>query len=172
MASIAGTIKGNLSPELKQKLESLMHEAMARPTEFGGNISKRVVLTEASIVPKVEEESRTEARIVCEMVVEQDMANPGGVLHGACAALLIDVCSTLVFLASSRGPGVSASMDVIYHAPAAVGSKIRIINTAMAVGGRIMSARTEIWDDTTKRLCVTGIHVKMEPSPPRSGPKM
>jgi hypothetical protein len=28
-------------------------------------------------------------------------------------------CTTLVFLAASRSPGVSASMDVVYHAPAA-----------------------------------------------------
>jgi len=42
----------------------------------------------------------------------------------------------------------------------------------MAVGARIMSSRTEIWDDTTKRLCVTGIHVKMEPSPPKSKSKL
>ena len=74
------------------------------------------------------------------------MLNPGGSLHGACAAYLIDMyvfhlfhplllsfqqffsgftnrvcsCTTLVFLAASRGPGVSASMDVVYHAPAAL----------------------------------------------------
>jgi len=62
----------------------------------------------------------------------------------------------------------------------------------MAVGARIMSARTEasspcwgkhtsithfvpafqIWDDTKKRLCVTGIHVKMEPSPPKGKTKL
>ena len=72
------------------------------------------------------------------------MLNPGGSLHGACAAYLIDMyvfplfhhllslqqmfsgftshvhsCTTLVFLAAARSPGVSASMDVIYHAPAA-----------------------------------------------------
>jgi len=100
------------------------------------------------------------------------MLNPGGSLHGACAAYLIDICTTLVFLAAARSPGVSASMDVIYHAPAAPGARLRIVNTALAVGARIMSARTEIWDDTTKRLCVTGIHVKMEPSTPKSKPKM
>jgi len=100
------------------------------------------------------------------------MLNPGGSMHGGCAAFLIDACTTLVFLAASRSAGVSASMDVVYHAPAALGAKLRIVNTAIAVGARIMSARSEIWDDTTKRLCVTGIHVKMEPSAPKSKQKL
>jgi len=62
-------------------------------------------------------------------------------------------------------------MDLVYHAPAPPGAKLRIVNTAIAVGARIMSARSEIWDDTAKRLCVTGIHVKMEPSVPKNKPK-
>ena len=71
------------------------------------------------------------------------------------------------------------------------GAKLRIVNTAIAVGARIMSARSEasftshllcvdviilttlqIWDVTTKRLCVTGIHVKMEPSVPKTKQKL
>jgi len=161
-------IKGNLSPKLKQQLEAGIYGIMARSDVYGASIGKRVVVTEASIVPKAEEASRTEARVVCELTVEEDMLNPGGRLHGACAAYLIDSCSTLVFVASGRSGGVTQSLDLVFHAPAAPGSKLRIVNTSMAVGARIMSSRTEIWDDTTKRLCVTGIHVKMEPSPPKS----
>jgi hypothetical protein len=73
------------------------------------------------------------------------MLNPGGSLHGACAAFLIDAyvfhffplpplalaifsnlqghvysCTTLVFVVAARSPGVSASMDIVYHAPAAL----------------------------------------------------
>ncbi|KAI0248827.1 HotDog domain-containing protein [Lactifluus subvellereus] len=165
-------IKGNLPPDVKQTIDMVLSQLMSKPTVFGASIGKRVVITEASVVPKAEESSRTEVRVVCEVTVEEDMLNPGGSLHGACAAFLIDICTTLVFLAAARSPGVSASMDVVYHAPAAPGAKLRIVNTALAVGARIMSARTEIWDDTTKRLCVTGIHVKMEPSVPKSKPKM
>ncbi|KAI0306872.1 HotDog domain-containing protein [Multifurca ochricompacta] len=172
-ASLADSrIKGNLSPQLKFLLEEGLYRVMSTPTLFGASIGKRIVITEASIVPKAEEASKTEARVVCELIVREDMLNPGGSLHGGCAAFLVDICSTLVLLASGRSPGVSASMDVVYHAPAAPGAKLRIVNTAMAVGARIMSARTEIWDDTTKRLCVTGIHVKMEPSAPKDKAKM
>jgi len=165
-------IKGNVSPERKYQLESIMYEIMANSDVFASSVGKRVVITEASIVPKAEEASRTEARVVCEITVEQDMLNPGNSLHGGCAAFLIDSCSTLVFVAAGRDAGVTASLDCVYHAPAALGSKLRIVNTGMAVGARIMSARTEIWDDTKKRLCVTGIHVKMQASPPKDNPKL
>lgn len=165
-------MKGNLPPEQKQGLETIMYDVMSRSDLFGASIGRRVVITEASIVPKAEEASRTEARVVCEVTVEEDMLNPGRSLHGGCAAFLIDSCSTLVFIAAGRSAGVSASMDVVYHAPATLGSKLRIVSTAMAIGARIMSARTEIWDDTKKRLCVTGIHVKMEPSPPERESKL
>ncbi|KAH9002446.1 HotDog domain-containing protein [Lactarius hatsudake] len=169
-------MKGNLPPEQKQGLETIMHHIMSRSDLFGASVGRRVVITEASIVPKAEEASRTEARVVCEVTVEEDMLNPGKSLHGGCAAFLIDrcvySCSTLVFIAAGRSAGVSASMNVVYHAPATHGSKLRIVSTAMALGTRIMSARTEIWDVTKKRLCVTGIHVKMEPSPPKNESKL
>ncbi|KAH9972975.1 HotDog domain-containing protein [Lactifluus volemus] len=165
-------IDGNLPPEVKQTIHKVLSQVMSKSTLFGASIGERVVITEASIVPKAEESSKTEVRIVCETTVQEDMLNPGGSLHGACAAFLVDICTTLVFLAAARFPGVSVSMDIVYHAPAAPGAKLRIVNTALTVGARIMSARTEIWDDTTKRLCVTGIHVKMEPSLPKSKPKM
>lgn len=64
-------IKGNLSSELKQQLEEGMYGLMARSDVYGASIGKRVVVTEASIVPKAEEASRTEARVVCEVTVEE-----------------------------------------------------------------------------------------------------
>jgi hypothetical protein len=78
------------------------------------------------------------------------------------------------------------------------GAKLRIVNSGIAMGSRIMSARSEvrftflfgeisfacalsshivvvtfqIWDETTKRLCVTGVHIKMEPSLPKVKQKL
>ena len=71
------------------------------------------------------------------------------------------------------------------------GSKLRIINTGMAMGFRTMSSRTEasstprasdlsihfvsafqIWDDTNKRLCVTAINVRLQPSPAKRKAKL
>jgi hypothetical protein len=67
-------IKGNLSLKLKQQLEAGMYGIMARSDIYGASIGKRVVVTEASIVPKAEEASRTEARVVCEVTVEEGSA--------------------------------------------------------------------------------------------------
>jgi acyl-coenzyme A thioesterase 13 len=64
-------IKGNLPPNVKQVLDTVMHDVMARPNVFGASIGERVTITEASIVPKTEESSRTEARVVCEVTVTE-----------------------------------------------------------------------------------------------------
>lgn len=127
-SSDSSRIKGNLPPKVKQMLDTVVHEIMARPNVFGASIGERVVITEASIIPKTEEPSRTEARVVCEVTVTEgqsapfeqvlrrandvttmrpqsttsnlvavaetilqlDMLNPEGSLHGGCAAFLID----------------------------------------------------------------------------------
>ena len=64
-------IKGNLPPSVKQMLDTVMHEVMARPNVYGASIGERVTITEASIVPKTEESTRTEARVVCEVTVTE-----------------------------------------------------------------------------------------------------
>ena len=64
-------IKGNLPPAVKQMLDTILHEAMARPSVYGASIGERVTIVEASIVPKPEESTRTEARVVCEVTVTE-----------------------------------------------------------------------------------------------------
>ena len=62
-----GRIKSNLPPKVKQTLDTVMHEIMAQPNIFRVSIGERVVITEASIVPKSEESSRTEVWVICEI---------------------------------------------------------------------------------------------------------
>jgi hypothetical protein len=64
-------IKGNLPPNIKQMLDKVMHEVMARPNVYGASIGERVSIIEASVVPKAEESTRTEARVVCEVTVTE-----------------------------------------------------------------------------------------------------
>ncbi len=66
-----GRIKGNLPANVKQMLDTVMHEVMARPNVYGASIGERVSIVEASIVPKAEESTRTETRIVCEVTVTE-----------------------------------------------------------------------------------------------------
>lgn len=72
----ASLISGNLPTEVKQAIETVLHKVMARSPVFGSTISKRLVVTEASIVPKAEEASRTEARVVCEVTVGEGATGP------------------------------------------------------------------------------------------------
>lgn len=64
-------IKGNLPPNVKQVLDRVMHEVMARPNVYGASIGERVSIIEATVVPKAEESTRTEARVVCEVIVTE-----------------------------------------------------------------------------------------------------
>lgn len=68
-------MSGNLPTEVKQAIETVLHKVMARSPVFGSSISKHLVVTEASIVPKAEEASRTEARVVCEVTVGEGAAS-------------------------------------------------------------------------------------------------
>ena len=75
-ASASQAIKGNLPPKVKHMLDSVLHELMARPNVFGAAIGERIVITEASTVPKAEESSRSEARVVCEVTVAEGSSVP------------------------------------------------------------------------------------------------
>ena len=68
---IDNRIKGNLPPDVKQMVHTILSQVMTRPAVFGASIGERVIITEASVVPKAEESSRTEVRIVCEVTVEE-----------------------------------------------------------------------------------------------------
>ncbi|KAG6875458.1 hypothetical protein C0992_003768 [Termitomyces sp. T32_za158] len=137
---------------------------------FGASIAKRLEVTEASVLQKAEEPSKTEGRMVCELTVEEDMLNGGGNIHGGCSAFLIDICSsmpiTMLRLATTGEYeySVSQSLNIVYHSPAGLGDRIRLVSTTLTIGGRVVSARTEIWNVTHHRLVASGVHIKMKPS--------
>ncbi|KAL5525412.1 hypothetical protein ACEPAF_9282 [Sanghuangporus sanghuang] len=165
------SIAGNAPASAKQQMVSALCVFMHGGSGFADAIGGRLVITEAEVARKREEPERTEARVVCEIDVEQDMVNGGGNMHGGCSAYLIDVCSTLPIIAlmdalkrGGRG-GVSQVLDVVYHSPARVGDRLRIVSTTISLGARAMSARSEIWNQTQHRLVATGVHIKMDPSP-------
>ncbi|KAJ3779023.1 HotDog domain-containing protein [Lentinula raphanica] len=163
-------IAGNGSDKVKAVLKDVPKLFLnGRPNIFAASIIKKLVLAQVSIKSNVIEPQRKEGLVVYNVTVEEDMVNGGGTLHGGCSAFLIDLCSTASIMALKIDQGVSArdvsqSMSIVYHAPAAVGETLRIVNTTMAVGRRVASARTEIWSETHHRLVASGVHIKMEPS--------
>lgn len=173
-------IRGNAPTEIKERLSNI--KAYFRsfaptkfqdlPNTFGKSISNRFAVTEISILSKVDEESKLEGKVVVEIEVDEEMINGAGNIHGGCSAFLVDVCSSLSISALSLAtvgkeqPSVSQAINMIYHSPATLGDKLRIVNTSMTLGNRTQSCRTEIWNSTHHRLVASGTHVKMMPSPP------
>ncbi|KAJ7141876.1 HotDog domain-containing protein [Mycena crocata] len=131
---------------------------------FGDAIIERLVVTHASVDKKLEDPVKEEGKVVCELSVTEDMLNGGGNVHGGCSAFLVDVCSSLSLMVLQRVLNVSQSLNLVYHSPAGLGEKLRIVSITMTVGARAMSARTEIWNATHHRLVASGVHIKMAPS--------
>ncbi|KAK0243384.1 hypothetical protein EDD85DRAFT_926253 [Armillaria nabsnona] len=133
------TIKGNISDEEKQ---------------LGANIFSYFV------------NSREES-----YGAEVDMCNVFGTLHGACAAYIVDPCSvsSLVVLGAAigaDGTGVSQSLNVIWHQPAKMGTKLRVVSTSVFIHGRIRTARCELWDKERDKLYVSAIHTTVNNTRP------
>jgi len=172
-------ISGNVPDEVKRfvGIPAIVFKSrvpeVSKPI-FGESVTNRLLITEISVVPKAEEPKRLEGRVVCEITVEEDMLNGAGYIHGGCSAFLIDMCTTLCMLAlsmTSSGelfPSVSQSLNVVYHSPAGLGDRLRLVNTTMTLGARAHSARTEIWNLTHRRLVSSGVHIKMQPSDPKT----
>ncbi|KAH8109507.1 HotDog domain-containing protein [Phellopilus nigrolimitatus] len=166
-------IAGNATDEVKQHMTDMLFTFMGRGKGFSDAIGGRIKIIEVNIQEKAQEPQKQEGMVVCEIDVEEDMVNGSGNIHGGCSAYLVDLCSTLPICALGKASGrngiggVSQVIDVIYHSPARVGERLRIINTTISIGARVMSARSEIWNATHHRLVATGMHIKMEPSPPK-----
>jgi len=170
----ASRIAGNVSLDLKEFIALQFKDIMANKTGIGfaQSVGMKFALMEISWLKKPEEPERMEARVVMEGFVDDDMANSWGNLHGGCTAYLADICTTMALLTFDmltdgyRG-SVSQSLNVMYHSPASIGDKVRIVNTTMTVGSRAMSARCEIWNETHHRLVASAVHAKMVPSMPK-----
>ncbi|KAH9833817.1 HotDog domain-containing protein [Rhodofomes roseus] len=170
MARWKGTLdkaKTNLSSE---QLEKLAYIAAwhTREGDFADSVQNNLEIVECNTFVRPGDE-KTHARVVYEATVTKDMCNAHGMMHGGCAAYLVDCCTSIALVVMGLATGgpvdlVSQSLSTTYHAGAKLGDKIQIVNISTAAGKRAVTARAEIWDLTTKRLAVTGNHVKMVPS--------
>ncbi|TFK91084.1 hypothetical protein K466DRAFT_596438 [Polyporus arcularius HHB13444] len=160
-------IKG-LPEEQEARIRAAIVKVTLGPSMFARSVGTRVVPTEVEVFRRAKD-GKMQARMVYETTVEEDMLNIEGTMHGGCGVYIIDQCSSvaLMVLASALDKPiyfVSKTLDTTFHAPAPAGAKLEIVNTTVAFGGRTVSAATEIWDVTNKRLCMTGVHNKMAPS--------
>ncbi|KAF9073977.1 hypothetical protein BDP27DRAFT_1215001, partial [Rhodocollybia butyracea] len=100
-----------------------------------------------------------------------DMANNRYTMHGGCTAFLVDMCSSLALAAltrninpnSSKFKAVSQSLNIVYHSPAPVGDRLRIVSTTMPVPfvSKELELDSNIWSKDYHRLVASGMHNMM-----------
>ncbi|KAF8165862.1 hypothetical protein B0H34DRAFT_254120 [Crassisporium funariophilum] len=140
-------IKGNVSEDMKRFSTALFRFFVSTEDKsYGAAVGQRLKFLEINIWG--------EGRSACgesifEIMVGEDMCNVFGTLHGACAAYIVDPCSvsslvTLGTFLGIDGTGVSQSMNLIWHSPVRMGTKLRVVATSMSMKGRVRSARCEV----------------------------
>ncbi|TFK28957.1 hypothetical protein FA15DRAFT_454849 [Coprinopsis marcescibilis] len=155
--------KGNASDETKRFCWGMFKYFVNAPHWFSSRIGHSIQLVEVNVwnLDGKDEDRPASAETVFEVEVTEDMCNLFGILHGACAAYLIDHCSVSSLVAlgyntGKDGTGLSQSMNIIWNEAAPLGTKLRIVNSSMIIRGRVRTCRTELWNGN--RLCVTGVH--------------
>ncbi|OBZ69269.1 Acyl-coenzyme A thioesterase 13 [Grifola frondosa] len=161
---------GDIPPETKERIGKFLNLILVRGN-FARSTGARLVPKEVKMYKRPEDE-KPQVRVVFEITVDEDMLNPAGNVHGGCIVYMIDVCSSVALAAlgmcmNRPNSFVSQALNTTFHAPAPLGTKLELVNTTTAFGGRTVAARTEIWDVTNRRLVASGVHNKMQPSQPK-----
>ncbi|KAF8958498.1 hypothetical protein BDZ97DRAFT_1736579 [Flammula alnicola] len=158
------SIKGNIDQDVKRICLDVFRFSVSAPGHsYGAEIGERLKLIEMNIWG---EGKSSFAETVVEITVEKDMCNVFDILHGACAAYIVDPCSvsSLVVLGTKLGfdgGGFSQSMNLIWHHPVRRGTKLRVVSTSVSAKGRVRTVRCELWDNDT--LCVSAVHSTVNP---------
>ncbi|KAH9832956.1 HotDog domain-containing protein [Rhodofomes roseus] len=137
----------NLSPEHKE-LVARAGAAFNR----GGQFADSVMMQTRMIVCRTferPEDGKTHTRVVFEVTVSQDMCNAHNMMHGGCAAFLVDACTSVALVVQGLVTGgaldlVSQSLDTTYHAGAKLGDALNVVCTTVSSGKRAVTAHAEV----------------------------
>ncbi|KAG2138093.1 uncharacterized protein EDB93DRAFT_729978 [Suillus bovinus] len=170
-------VKGNASPEVKLALLNSLAQpgnvshSTGKPFRgFKAEFVSRMQLAEASVLSKAEEPNKLEGRTVFDVIVDEDMFNEVGTMHGGCLAMIIEICSPMPIyvLGASTGAystfGVQQALNIVFHSPAVPGDKLRIVCTTFTLGSRARSGRCEVWNVTRHRLVASAVYTNMVPT--------
>ncbi|RDX49766.1 hypothetical protein K466DRAFT_542333 [Polyporus arcularius HHB13444] len=161
----------NLTSKQREEIVDFAEIILRGRGEFAKPTGSRLELCEVLTYERPED-GKMHAEVVFEIDMAEDMLNSARHMHGGCAMFMVDVCSSIALVALSIAMNkrvflVSQSLTTVFHSPALLGARLRITNKTTAFGARTVSARTEIWDVTNRRLIATGIHNQMPPSQPK-----
>ncbi|KAK7042104.1 4HBT domain-containing protein [Favolaschia claudopus] len=164
-------ISGNVPDYAKQLVCNVFHSyGVGEPDQFGYAVGRATRFVDMSVEHGSERAGRMEGTTVAEVAVAKHMLNGAGMLHGGCVTYLIDNCAStplvlLGIMSGQNGVGVTQGMNVLFHAPAPVGTILRIISSSISMGSRVMSARCEIVDKASGRVVASAFLNKMQPVP-------
>jgi len=162
-------IEGNAPDYVKQlNYNTFMSYGVGEEDSFGYKVGKAVRFVEVNVNKKLERQGRLEATTIAEVAVTKHMLNGAKMLHGGCVAYLIDNCcstplAVLGLIQGVNGVGVTQAMNVLFHAPAPMGTCLQIISTSISLGGRVMSSRCELIDKDSGRVVASAYLNKMQP---------
>ncbi|KAG1801927.1 uncharacterized protein BJ212DRAFT_1253303, partial [Suillus subaureus] len=146
---------------------------------FKAKFMSQLQLAEASVLPKAEEPDKLEGRTVLQVIVDEDMFNEVGTMHGGCLAMIIDMhvssthaclCSPMPIyvLRASTGIygifGVQQSLNIVFHPPAVLGNQLRVMSTTLTLGSWARSGHCEVWNVMRSRLVASAVYTNMVPS--------
>ncbi|ESK94066.1 hypothetical protein Moror_12811 [Moniliophthora roreri MCA 2997] len=168
-------VPGNAPAMVKQLILDVLVNPKLLQRTFSASVIPKLVLSEVSINKMAEEPMREEGRVVFHLTVDEEMLNFAGGIHGGCLSFLTDFVSSLALIAlrtkmtgSTNLISLSQALSLVFHSPAPLGDRLRVVSTTITAGARASSAKTEIWSDTKHRLVASGVHIKMDPSPPKA----
>ncbi|KZO99717.1 hypothetical protein CALVIDRAFT_357698 [Calocera viscosa TUFC12733] len=167
---MADLLGGNAEPTMKDRVWDLWKRFACgldvEEPDFGYENKKQIKFVALNAYGENDGSGKEKRMIetIHETAVTNAFLNSGGNMHGGCAAFLIDVCSsaTLSPFAQDDNMAVSMNLNVTYHAPAPLGTPLRIISTSVSAGGRVSTVRSEIWDTKRDKLVASGVHLKMQ----------
>lgn len=103
----------------------------------------------------------TEGTVECELLINEDIQNTYGTLHGGAIATIVDVVGTMAIL--TKDPlraGVSIDLNVTYIAAAKANENIKIIGKVLKTGKRLAFSEVSFYRSKDNTLLATGRHTK------------
>ncbi|KAG9045814.1 hypothetical protein FS837_005604 [Tulasnella sp. UAMH 9824] len=146
-------IAGNVSDDDKARIKGAILAKHPKGS-FKAWIAERLKLVKAETIQDDNAPSKTIYRVVHEIEACDEMDNGGGSVHGGCIAHLGSIWTK---------EQMTANLDVVYHSPIRAGDLIRIVSTSVAFGGRVATARFEVWNRSRNALAASGLQVKRRP---------
>ncbi|CUS12135.1 unnamed protein product [Tuber aestivum] len=101
-----------------------------------------------------------------EFTVAPSHTNRMGILHGGCAALIFDVCTTTALSPIAREGfwdylGITRSLNISYFRPAPVGTVLLIRSEVVQAGRRLATIKGVISRKDDGKVCYTAEHLKV-----------